>query len=146
MAGKNKEAFTANFKVDDAATRKVIADRYFAIAGTLRGDDAKSIISSRAECTGYLAIGAAWTGPADGTTFFCPIMKKNPEKLSKCVRMSWPGVIMHELSHNARLFKPGALDTAQGPAECKRLSTAQAIKNADTFNMFGQSMALNTVC
>jgi hypothetical protein len=145
-AGKNKAAFVAYFKVDDEATRQVVADRYFAMASTLKGNDAKSTISCRSSCTGYYSIGAAWTGPSDGSTFFCPAMKTAPEKPTKCVRMSWPGVIMHELSHNARLFKPGTLDTAQGPAGSKQLSAAQALRNADTFNMFGQSMHLDTVC
>jgi len=145
-AGKNKEAFTAYFKVDDAATRKTVADRYEAMATTLSGKDTKSIISCRSACTGYFAIGAAWTGPADGSTFFCPAMKSYPEKLSKCMRMNWPGVIMHELSHNGRLYRPSTADTAQGGPACKRLSAAQAIRNADTFNMFGQSMYLDTVC
>lgn len=145
-AGKNKDAFEAYFKEDTPEARKKVADRYTAIYKTLTDAKGPTRIACRAECTGYYAIGAAWTGPTTGLTELCPAMKAYPAEMKVCNRMNWPGVLMHELSHSGILFRPSTADTAQGPAACKKLSAKQAITNADTFNMYGQSVFLDKVC
>jgi hypothetical protein len=145
-AGKNKDAFAAYFIEDTPEARKKVADRYTAIYKTLTDNKGPTKIACRAQCTGYYAIGAAWTGPTTGLTEICPAMKSYPAEMRVCNRMNWPGVLLHELSHSGILFKPSTADTAQGSGPCKKLTARQAIANADTFNMYGQSVYLDKVC
>jgi hypothetical protein len=105
-SGKNKDAFFAYFKVDNAENRKKVADRYTAMYKTLTDKSGPTKISCRAECTGYYSKGLAWTSVIGGSTEICPGMKTFPADLKKCNRMNWPGVLLHELSHSATLFRP----------------------------------------
>ncbi|KAF2403168.1 zincin [Trichodelitschia bisporula] len=145
-AGKHKDAFVAYFKVDNEANRKKVADRYAAIYKTLTSETGPIKIACRATCTGFYAIGAAWTEPTTGKTEFCPTIKQYPDDAKKCERMNLPGVIMHELSHSSLLYKPSTGDQAQGPQQCKALAEKSALNNADTYNLYGQSVFLDTVC
>jgi deuterolysin len=145
-AGKNKDAFVAYFKEDNAENRKKVAERYTAIYKTLTDSKGPTKIACRAQCTGYYAKGAAWTGPTTGMTELCPAMKQYPAEMKRCNRMNWPGVLIHELSHSGVLYRPSTGDRAQGPQQCKALSAQQAIANADTFNLYAQSVYLDTVC
>lgn len=64
----------------------------------------------------------------------------------KCIRLSFPGAMIHKLSHSPVLFKPSTNNRAQGPEVCKRLSASQAIINVDTFDLRAQSIGQHPAC
>jgi hypothetical protein len=146
--GKSKEAFVAYFKTDSTENRKKVADRFTAMYKTLMDGKGPTKIGCRAKCQGYYAVGAAWTEPTTGKTEFCPAMgsKTYDEDVKRCNRANFPGVIIHELSHSSVLYRPSTGDRAGSPQQCKALLEAQALTNADNFNLYAQSVYLDTVC
>jgi hypothetical protein len=68
-----------------------------------------------------------------------------PAEVKRCYYPNFPGAILHELSHSTAVYKPSTNDYATGDG-CKKLTEARGLNNADSYNMYAQSIYLGRVC
>jgi Deuterolysin metalloprotease (M35) family len=145
LTGTDRTAFVTWFKADTPQNRKVVSERYTAIAEALSSSKGPVKISCSSTGTCAKGVAGAFTSVNTGDSVFCAVSNFMPVKVTRCNRATLPGVVIHELSHSAVVYRPSTCDCAQG-TQSKTLSEARAIVNADTFNMYAQAVYLGQNC
>jgi deuterolysin len=149
MEGKDRATFIAYFKKDSPENRKKVSGRLSAIASVLSTDRGpiKIVCGEGPKSPCAKGGGAlAWTEVSGGNTFICPNMAKVPAGTTSCDSTQLPGILIHELTHSADIYKPSTDDIASEPQRCKALSEARALNNANSYNLYAVSVYLGKVC
>jgi len=147
QTGKDRTIMQNFFKDDSADTRNVIVQRMQAIIkslesktgpGTLTCATANNAQAQNARPCSKQGVGA-FTESQTGRIVFCPASKRFPGEFVRCNDNNMPGVLLHELTHSRVVFKPSTVDVAYPAAQCKTLSKAKALLNANSFNWLASS-------
>ncbi|KGQ01853.1 hypothetical protein PAAG_11429 [Paracoccidioides lutzii Pb01] len=133
------------FKANDETTRKLVADRFTAIAlesSNLTGGSTTYYCRDPYNiCTNNII---AYTIPAENLISNCPIYYTEFDNVNrKCHGQDRVTTSLHEFTHAPSVFSPGTKDIAYGYDACILLSTRDALNNADTFALFAQCELLS---
>jgi hypothetical protein len=148
--GKDRALMLAYFKSDDATTRKKVSERFKAISkhlGSNTGPVTTGCVGSERDqgyCKKFNAL--AITEPTTGRTSICADHIAYPLQAKRCYDGNLAGTLVHELTHSSLVYRPSTGDFAQSPKQCKALSAAMALNNANTYNLVLQSIALGKIC
>ncbi|PGH12017.1 hypothetical protein AJ79_04526 [Helicocarpus griseus UAMH5409] len=128
------------FKSTSQSTRNTVSARFRAIAS-----ESSSETSGRTTyyCNDPYGICSsnvlAYTIPAQNVISNCPIYYTVLDHASSvCHDQDRVTTTLHEFTHAPGVYSPGTDDHAYGYAACMRLSTSQALNNADSFALFAQ--------
>jgi deuterolysin len=145
--GKDRTIMQNFFKDDSSNTQNLIVARLEAIVksletktgpGSLTCATSKNPQAQNARPCAKQGVGA-FTENQTGRIVFCAASKRFPGEFIRCNDNNMPGVLLHELTHSRPVFKPNTVDVAYPAAQCKQLSTAKALLNANSFNWLASS-------
>ncbi|WPA99715.1 uncharacterized protein RHO25_004334 [Cercospora beticola] len=136
--------FQEYFKTTSTSVRSTVAARLRAVAS-----DCGSTISGRTTsyCTdvyGYCSSNVlAYTLPAYNYIAYCGIFYSGLPALSgTCHGQDRATTVLHEETHAPGVYSPGTDDLGYGYANAQRLTSAQAVLNADTYALYANAIYL----
>ncbi|OHF04141.1 deuterolysin metalloprotease [Colletotrichum orchidophilum] len=136
-AGNSADYFTTWFKSTSVISK--VQTIYKDVAGVQTTSPKISCSDIYSDCTDGSAL--LYTVPSDNVIVPCPNngFWDFPELASKCSGDDYDraGSILHEMTH---LY--GTNDYAYGPSAAQALSATRAAANADTYEMYGESVRL----
>lgn len=150
VSSGSADMFKQYFKNDSQSTREQVTQMYRDVAkecsSTPGGSSTDNCTDPDDCCTGDLLAYTMWqstwsysSGPVTtkGTTYYCPryfdILPAAPEQ---CRQQSQATNTLHETTHAVAATS----DIAYGYPGIMRLSSSQAVKNADTYALFANGM------
>jgi deuterolysin len=129
--------FSEFFKTTSSATRQNVAARYAAIsreaASTTSGATRYYCDDPYAYCDSYTL---AYTLPSHNLVVNCPLYYSLPTLSRVCRQQDQVTTALHEFTHAGAVYSPGTQDYAYGYSASTRLSSAQAVLNADTYALY----------
>ncbi|ETN46451.1 uncharacterized protein HMPREF1541_00635 [Cyphellophora europaea CBS 101466] len=136
--------FQEYFRTTSSSTRSNVASRFRAIA-----QEASSLTSGNTQYFCGDVLGAcqqgviAYTQPASNIIANCELFYSLPATSRGCGDQSQAATVLHEFTHAPGIFPPGTEDFAYGYAAATRLSSTQAVNNADNYALFADAIDNN---
>lgn len=141
-ASGNAARFNTFFKSTAANVRNTVAARFRAVA-----NDCGSTTSgvTRTYCTdvyGACSAGVlAYTLPSANVIAYCNSFFNQLTPLTRqCYGQDQATTVLHESTHAPAVYSPGTVDNAYGYSASTRLTTNQALANADSYALFAGGM------
>ncbi|CAI6332304.1 unnamed protein product [Periconia digitata] len=139
-AGTKLDAY---FKTTSSSTKNTVSSRLRAVAGDCGGGSI-----TKTGCTdtfnGCSANVLAYTVPASNTIVYCDVFFNSlPALANTCHGQDQATTVLHETTHAPGVFSPGTDDLGYGFAAASKLSTSQAILNADSYALYANAINLN---
>lgn len=141
-ASGSATTFNTFFRSTSSSVRNTVAARFRAVA-----NDCGSTTSgvTRTYCTdiyGACSGGViAYTLPAYNYIAYCPIFyNQMPARSQQCYAQDRATTVLHESTHAPAVYSPGTVDNAYGYSASTRLTSSQAVNNADSYALFADGM------
>src|SRR3569833_149808 len=138
--------FKEYFKVDDAATRQKVSDRLTKVAAECNSGDALarlSCVDGASSCSSRVL---AYTQPSTGYMANCNLYFTALEAMPKrCHGQDQATTTLHEMTHVRAVYAPNTVDNAYGYAASSKLSSRQALLNANTFELYTSGMSSHSL-
>lgn len=135
--------FNTFFRTTASGTRNTVAARLRAVAGECSSSTSGV---SRTYCTdpyGYCTSNVlAYAVPSASNVNYCPAFYTLPAVTGSCYAQDQAGTVLHETTHLSAVYSPNTIDYAYGYAASTRLTTAQAVLNADSYTLFANAVSL----
>ncbi|KAF2208676.1 hypothetical protein CERZMDRAFT_48618 [Cercospora zeae-maydis SCOH1-5] len=135
--------FNTFFRTTASATRNTVAARLRAVASDCSSSTGGV---TRTYCTdpyGYCTSNVlAYAVPSANNINYCPAFYSIPAVTGSCYAQDQAGTVLHETTHSPAVYSPNTVDYAYGFAASTRLTTAQAVLNADSYTLFANAVAL----
>lgn len=130
--------FNTFFKSTSSSVRSTVAARLRAVANDC-GSTSSGV--TRTYCTdvyGACSSGVlAYTLPAYNYIAYCPLFFNQLPALSRsCYAQDQATTVLHESTHAPAVYSPGTQDNGYGYSAATRLSSSQALANADSYALF----------
>lgn len=143
-ARSNSKKVQEYFLQDDQETINAVVARLQAIAresgSTTSGATRYYCDDTQNRCEpGVLA----YTLPSQNTVTNCPSFYDLPIISKECHAQCQASTVLHELTHNPGVYEPFCEDHAYGYDSIRRLSSRQALNNADSFSLFANGKSRN---
>lgn len=140
--------FNEFFKSTSSSVRNTVAARFRAVA-----NDCGSTTSgvTRTYCTdvyGACSGGVlAYTLPAYNYFAYCTsFFNQLPPRSQQCYAQDQATTVLHESTHAPAVYSPGTVDNAYGYSASTRLSSSQAVANADSYALFADGTFICNSC
>lgn len=140
--------FNTFFKSTSSSVRNTVAARLRAVASDC-GSTTSGV--TRTYCTdvyGGCSSGVlAYTLPAYNYMAYCPLFFNQLPALSRsCYAQDQATTVLHESTHAPAVYSPGTQDNGYGYSAATRLSSSQAVLNADSYALFANGMSSFSPC
>jgi len=143
------------FKSTSTSTRNTVSARLRAVASDCGSSSSATSTNCNDPYGGCSSNVLAYTVPSQDFITYCPLFfNQLPGLSSTCHAQDQATTVLHEETHAPGVYSPGTDDLGYGFAAASRLSTSQALNNADSFALYanGKCAALygfreaNIVC
>lgn len=138
-AARNGDAarFGEYFKTTDAGARLAVAARFDAVSKEASSTTSGSTTYYCKDLYSYCSSDTlAYTLPSQNLIANCPLYYTLSSLSRSCRQQDQTTTALHEFTHAPGVFGPGTQDFAYGYVASTRLSSAQALQNADTYALF----------
>jgi deuterolysin len=129
------------FKSTSTSTKNTVAARLRAVASDCGGSSSTTTTNCNdpyGACTSGVL---AYTVPSQNFITYCPLFfSALPALSSTCHDQDQATTVLHEETHAPAVYSPGTDDLGYGYAAATRLSTSQALNNADSFALYANGM------
>lgn len=140
----NAAKFNEYFKSTTTSVRNTVAARLRAVASECGSSTSGA---TRYYCTdvyGYCESNVlAYTLPSQNVVVNCPLYYSALSALTTtCHAQDQATTTLHEMTHAPAVYSPGTLDNGYGYAAATRLSSSQAVNNADSYALYSNGMLM----
>ena len=131
------EKLDTYFKSTSAEVKKEVSDRLNAVASDCGGSGAQTSTNCNDPYAGCASNVLAYTVPTQDFITYCPIFFEQLPALSTvCDGQDQATTVLHEATHAPGVFSPGTDDLGYGFDAATRLSTSEALNNADSYAIY----------
>jgi deuterolysin len=135
---------TTYFKSTTSATKNTVSARLTAVARECAGTTSRTTTNCNDQYSGCSSNVLAYTVPSTSYITYCPIFfSALPAISNTCHGQDQATTVLHEETHASSVYSPGTDDLGYGYAAASRLTTAQALNNADSFALYANAVYLN---
>ncbi|KAF1962250.1 hypothetical protein CC80DRAFT_522142 [Byssothecium circinans] len=132
------------FKSTSTATKNTVSARLKAVASDCGGSGTATTTNCNDQYNGCSSNVLAYTVPTVGYITYCDIFfSALPALASTCHGQDQATTVLHEETHANSVYSPGTDDLGYGFAAASRLSTSQALLNADSYALYANAINLN---
>ncbi|KAH8724075.1 Deuterolysin metalloprotease family-domain-containing protein [Phaeosphaeriaceae sp. PMI808] len=132
------------FKSTTSSTKNAVSGRLNAISRDCGGSASTTSTNCNDPFGGCSSNVLAYTVPSQNFITYCPIFfSQLPAVSSTCHGQDQATTVLHEEAHAPAVFSPGTDDLGYGFAAATRLSTSQALNNADSFALYANDHDLS---
>jgi deuterolysin len=125
------------FKSTSSSTSSTVAARLRAVASDCGGSSSKTSTNCNDPYQGCSDNVLAYTVPSANFITYCPIYFSDlPALASGCHDQDQATTTLHEETHAPGVYSPGTQDLGYGYSAASRLSSSQALNNADTYALY----------
>ncbi|KAF2206984.1 hypothetical protein CERZMDRAFT_91873 [Cercospora zeae-maydis SCOH1-5] len=136
--------FQEYFKTTSSSVRSTVAARLRAVASDCGSTTSGRTASYCNDSYGYCSSNVlAYTLPASNYIAYCGIFYSGLPALSgTCHGQDRATTVLHEETHAPGVYSPGTDDLGYGYANAQKLTSAQAVLNADTYALYANAIYL----
>ncbi|KAH7068105.1 neutral protease 2-like protein [Paraphoma chrysanthemicola] len=132
------------FKSTTTATKNTVAARLRAVASDCGSSSSTTTTNCNDPYSGCSSNVLAYTVPSQDFITYCPIFfSALPALSSTCHAQDQATTVLHEETHADAVYSPGTDDLGYGFAAASRLTTTQALNNADSFALYANAIYVN---
>ncbi|KAF1995534.1 hypothetical protein P154DRAFT_580729 [Amniculicola lignicola CBS 123094] len=132
------------FKSTTTATKNTVSGRLTAIASDCGGSGRATTTNCNDPYAACSSNTLAYTVPSQNFITYCGIFfSELPALSSTCHAQDQATTVLHEEAHAPGVYSPGTDDLGYGYAAATRLSTSQALNNADSFALYANAVYVN---
>lgn len=132
------------FKSTATSTINTVSGRLTAIARDCGSTTATTTTNCDDQYSGCSSNVLAYTVPSTSYITYCPIFfSELPALTSTCHAQDQATTVLHEEAHANSVYSPGTDDLGYGYSAASRLTTAQALNNADSFALYANAIYVN---
>jgi deuterolysin len=125
------------FKSTSSSTKSTVAARLRAVSSDCSSSSSKTTTNCNDPYQGCASNVLAYTVPSANFITYCPIFfSQLPALASTCHGQDQATTVLHEETHAPGVYSPGTDDLGYGYSAATRLSTSQALNNADSFALY----------
>ncbi|KAJ8119130.1 hypothetical protein OPT61_g17 [Boeremia exigua] len=134
------------FKSTAASTKTTVSGRLTAIARDCGSTTATTTTNCDDQYSGCSSNVLAYTVPSTSYITYCPIFfSALPALSTTCHGQDQATTVLHEEAHANSVYSPGTDDLGYGFTAASRLTTAQALNNADSFALLAPIIILSAI-
>ena len=132
------------FKSTSSSTKSTVAARLRAVSSDCGGSGSATTTNCNDPYQGCSSNVLAYTVPSQNFITYCDIFfNQLPALSSTCHGQDQATTVLHEETHAPGVYSPGTDDLGYGFAAASKLTTSQALNNADTFALYANAINLN---
>ncbi|KAF2822279.1 hypothetical protein CC86DRAFT_97909 [Ophiobolus disseminans] len=132
------------FKSTSTSTKNTVSARLRAVASDCGGSGSATSTNCNDPYQGCSSNVLAYTVPSQNFITYCPLFfNQLPALSSTCHAQDQATTVLHEETHAPGVYNPGTDDLGYGFAAASRLSTSQALNNADSFALYANAIYVN---
>lgn len=132
------------FKSTSSSTKSTVNRRLTAVASDCGGSGAATSTNCNDPYQGCSSNVLAYTVPSQDFITYCNLFfNELPDLSTTCHGQDKATTVLHEETHAPGVFSPGTDDLGYGFAAASRLSTSQALMNADSYALYANAINLN---
>jgi deuterolysin len=132
------------FKSTSTSTKSAVSKRLSAVASDCGGSGSATSTNCNDPYQGCSSNVLAYTVPSQDFITYCNLFfNELPDLSSTCHGQDKATTVLHEETHAPGVYSPGTDDLGYGFAAASRLSTSQALNNADSFALYANAINLN---
>ncbi|KAF2180963.1 hypothetical protein K469DRAFT_692496 [Zopfia rhizophila CBS 207.26] len=132
------------FKSTSSSVSTQVANRLTAVARDCGGSGDATSTNCNDPYQGCSSNVLAYTVPSQDFITYCSLFfNELPDLASRCHQQDKATTVLHEETHAPGVFSPGTDDLGYGYAAATRLSTQQALNNADSYALYANAINLN---
>lgn len=129
------------FKSTSSSTSSTVAARLRAVSSDCGGTGRATTTNCNDPYSGCSSNVLAYTVPSANFITYCNLFfTALPALTSTCHAQDQATTVLHEETHAPGVYSPGTDDLGYGYAAATRLSTSQALNNADSFALYANGM------
>ncbi|CAO2651971.1 Nn.00g002540.m01.CDS01 [Neocucurbitaria sp. VM-36] len=132
------------FKSTSSSVKSSVSARLSAIASDCGGTGSKTTTNCNDPYSGCESNVLAYTLPSQNFITYCPLFfDELPALSSTCHGQDQATTVLHEEAHAPGVYSPGTDDLGYGYAAASRLSSSQALNNADSYALYANAINMN---
>ncbi|KAF2262948.1 hypothetical protein CC78DRAFT_618044 [Lojkania enalia] len=132
------------FKSTSSSTRSAVSGRLRAVASDCGGSGSATSTNCNDPYGGCSSNVLAYTVPSLNFITYCNLFfSALPDLTTSCHAQDKATTVLHEETHAPAVYSPGTDDLAYGYSASIRLSTSQALNNADSFALYANAIYAN---
>lgn len=132
------------FKSTATSTRNTVSARLRAVASDCGGSGSATTTNCNDPYGACSSNVLAYTVPSEDFITYCNLFfTALPALTSTCHAQDQATTVLHEETHAPGVYSPGTDDLGYGYAAATRLSTSQALNNADSFALYANAIYVN---
>ncbi|KAF1965204.1 hypothetical protein BU23DRAFT_628904 [Bimuria novae-zelandiae CBS 107.79] len=132
------------FKSTSSSVASEVSARLTAVANDCGGSDPTTSANCNDPYQGCSSNVLAYTVPTQDFITYCDIFfSALPAVSSTCHGQDQATTVLHEETHAPGVYSPGTDDLGYGFAAASRLSSSQALNNADSYALYANAINLN---
>lgn len=125
------------FKSTSSSVKSSVSQRLSAVASDCGGSGSRTSTNCNDPYSGCSSNVLAYTVPSQNFITYCPIFfSALPALASQCHGQDQATTVLHEETHAPGVYSPGTDDLGYGYAAASRLSSSQALNNADSYALY----------
>ena len=130
--------FNTFFKSTATSVRNTVAARFRAVANDCGSTTSGSTRTYCSDVYGACSAGVlAYTLPSANVIAYCTTFFNQLTPLTRtCYGQDQATTVLHESTHAPGVYSPGTVDNAYGYSASTRLTSSQAVANADSYALF----------
>lgn len=132
------------FKSTTSSVKSSVSARLSAVASDCGGSGSKTSTNCNDPYSGCSSNVLAYTVPSQNFITYCPIFfSELPALASQCHGQDQATTVLHEETHAPGVYSPGTDDLGYGYTAATKLSSTQALNNADSYALYANAINLN---
>jgi len=132
------------FKSTASSTKSTVSARLRAVSSDCGGSGSATSTNCNDPYGGCSSNVLAYTVPSQNFITYCPLFfSALPALATTCHGQDQATTALHEETHAPGVYSPGTDDLGYGYAAATRLSTRDALNNADSFALYANAIYLN---
>ncbi|KAF2278571.1 uncharacterized protein EI97DRAFT_448473 [Westerdykella ornata] len=132
------------FKSTSSSTKNAVSERLRAVASDCGSSGSATSTNCNDPYGGCSSNVLAYTVPSQNFITYCNLFfNELPDLTSTCHGQDKATTVLHEETHAPGVYSPGTDDLGYGYAAAMRLSTSQALSNADSYALYANAIHLN---
>ncbi|KAF2475196.1 uncharacterized protein BDR25DRAFT_382046 [Lindgomyces ingoldianus] len=143
-AAKSGTKLQTYFKSTSSSVSSEVSARLTAVASDCGGSGSKTSTNCNDPYQGCSSNVLAYTVPSQNFITYCGIFfSELPALASTCHAQDQATTVLHEETHAPGVYSPGTDDLGYGYAAATRLSSSQALNNADSYALYANGTYLS---
>ena len=132
------------FKSTASSTKNTVSARLTAVARDCGSTSSTTTTNCDDQYSGCSSNVLAYTVPSTSYITYCPIFfSELPAVASTCHAQDQATTVLHEETHANSVYSPGTDDLGYGYSAASRLTTQQALNNADSYALYANAIYVN---